>query len=62
MRQPKSHQWPGTDGKALHEKGLEGLRWINLDYSTAAIITMSMIAITHAKYLLGEVKLIQSIE
>jgi hypothetical protein len=46
----------------MHVQGAQGLRWINLGDLKVAIVTMPIIAITHAKYLLGYVQLTLSIE
>jgi len=46
----------------MHGQGAEGLRWINFGAWQAAIVTMPIIDITHAKYLQGYVQLGLSIE
>jgi hypothetical protein len=65
MRRPKPQGQPSIEAcgfGAMHGQDLEGLRWINFVDFTTAIVTMPFIAITHAKYLLGYVQLILSIE
>ncbi len=62
MRRPKLQRLPSIEGVDMHGQGLVGLRWINFVDFMTAIVTMSIIAITHTQYLLGYVQLTLSIE
>jgi hypothetical protein len=41
----------------MHGQGAQGLRWINFGDLKVVIVTMTVIAISHAKYLVGYVQL-----